>query len=81
MNLHDSQGKECKTLHPVQFHPRRSYSWITDVLRSTTEKSNCYRELKFNGEVDTEGYVTLNLLPVYRYGHPLSIDTKVSTNH
>ena len=25
--------------------------------------------------------ITLNLLPVYRYGHPLSIDTKISTNH
>ena len=29
----------------------------------------------------TEGLITLNLLPVYRYGHPLSIDIKVSTNH
>ena len=27
------------------------------------------------------GHITLNLLPVYRYGHPLSIDTKISTNH
>ena len=26
-------------------------------------------------------HITLNLLPVYRYGHPLSIDTKISTNH
>ena len=31
--------------------------------------------------INTEGRITLNLLPVYRYGHPLSIDTKISTNH
>ena len=31
--------------------------------------------------VNTEGHITLNLLPVYRNGHPLSIDTKISTNH
>ena len=31
--------------------------------------------------INTEGHITLNLLPVYRYGHPLSIDTKISTNH
>ena len=31
--------------------------------------------------ISTEGHITLNLLPVYRYGHPLSIDTKISTNH
>ena len=30
--------------------------------------------------INTEGHITLNLLPVYRYGHPLSIDTKISTN-
>ena len=31
--------------------------------------------------INTEGHITLNLLPVYRYGHPLSIDTKISTYH
>ena len=31
--------------------------------------------------INTEGHITLNLLPVYRYGHPLSIDTKISTNY
>ena len=31
--------------------------------------------------INTEGHITLNLLPVYRYGHRLSIDTKISTNH
>ena len=31
--------------------------------------------------INTEGHITLTLLPVYRYGHPLSIDTKISTNH
>ena len=31
--------------------------------------------------INTEGHITLNLLPVYRYGHPLSIDTTISTNH
>ena len=31
--------------------------------------------------INTEGHITLNLLPVYRYGYPLSIDTKISTNH
>ena len=31
--------------------------------------------------INTEGHITLNLLPVYRYGHPFSIDTKISTNH
>ena len=31
--------------------------------------------------INTEGHITLNLLPVYRYGRPLSIDTKISTNH
>ena len=31
--------------------------------------------------IKTEGHITLNLLPVYRYGHPLSTDTKISTNH
>ena len=31
--------------------------------------------------INTEGHITLNLIPVYRYGHPLSIDTKISTNH
>ena len=31
--------------------------------------------------INTEGHITLNLLPVYRYGHPLSIDTNISTNH
>ena len=31
--------------------------------------------------INTEGHITLNLLPVYRYGHPLSIDTKISTSH
>ena len=31
--------------------------------------------------INIEGHITLNLLPVYRYGHPLSIDTKISTNH
>ena len=31
--------------------------------------------------INTEGHITLNLLPVYRYGHSLSIDTKISTNH
>ena len=31
--------------------------------------------------INTEGHITLNLLPVYRFGHPLSIDTKISTNH
>ena len=31
--------------------------------------------------INTEGHITLNLLPMYRYGHPLSIDTKISTNH
>ena len=31
--------------------------------------------------INTEGHITLNLLHVYRYGHPLSIDTKISTNH
>ena len=31
--------------------------------------------------INTEGHITLNLLPVYSYGHPLSIDTKISTNH
>ena len=31
--------------------------------------------------INTEGHITLNLLPVYRYGHLLSIDTKISTNH
>ena len=30
--------------------------------------------------INTEGHITLNLLPMYRYGHPLSIDTKISTN-
>ena len=27
----------------------------------------------------TERLIPLHLLPVYRYGHPLSIDTKMST--
>ena len=27
--------------------------------------------------INTEGHITLNLLSVYRYGHPLSIDTKI----
>ena len=31
--------------------------------------------------INTEGHVTLNLLPVYRYGHPRSNDTKISTNY
>ena len=31
--------------------------------------------------INTEGHITLNLLPVYRYGHPFSIDTEISTNH
>ena len=31
--------------------------------------------------INIEGHITLNLQPVYRYGHPLSIDTKISTNH
>ena len=31
--------------------------------------------------INTEGHITLNLLPVCRYGHLLSIDTKLSTNH
>ena len=31
--------------------------------------------------INTEGHITLTLLPVYRYGHLLSIDTKISTNH
>ena len=31
--------------------------------------------------INTEGHITLNLPPVYRYGHLLSIDTKISTNH
>ena len=31
--------------------------------------------------INTEGHIALDLLPVYRYGHPLSIDTKISTNH
>ena len=31
--------------------------------------------------INTESHITLNLLPVYRYGHPFSIDTKISTNH
>ena len=31
--------------------------------------------------INTEGHITLNLLLVYRCGHPLSIDTKISTNH
>ena len=31
--------------------------------------------------INTEGHIALNLLPMYRYGHPLSIDTKISTNH
>ena len=31
--------------------------------------------------INTEGHITLNLLPVYRYGHRLSIDIKISTNH
>ena len=31
--------------------------------------------------INTEGHITLNLLPLYRYGHPLSIDTKISTKH
>ena len=31
--------------------------------------------------INTEGHLTLNLLPVYRYGHLLSIDTNISTNH
>ena len=34
-----------------------------------------------NRIINTEGHTTLNLLPVYRYGHPLSTDTKISTNH
>ena len=28
--------------------------------------------------INTEGHITLNELPVYRYGHPLSIDTKIN---
>ena len=35
--------------------------------------------------INTECHITLNLLPVYSYGHPLSpalsIDTKISPNH
>ena len=31
--------------------------------------------------INSEGHITLNLLPVYRYGHSLSIDTKINTNH
>ena len=31
--------------------------------------------------INIEGHITLNLLPVYRYGHPLSIDTEISTNY
>ena len=31
--------------------------------------------------INTVRHKNLNLLPVYRYGHPLSIDTKISTNH
>ena len=34
-----------------------------------------------NPLINTEGHITLNLLPVYRYGHPLSNDTKISCNH
>ena len=31
--------------------------------------------------INTEGLITLNLLPVYGYGRSLSTDTKISTNH
>ena len=31
--------------------------------------------------INTEGHIILNLLPVYRYGYLLSIDTKINTNH
>ena len=31
--------------------------------------------------INTEGHITLNLLPVYGYGHPLSINIKLSANH
>ena len=31
--------------------------------------------------INTEGYVTLNLIPRYSYRRLLSIDTKISTNH
>ena len=29
--------------------------------------------------INTEGHITLNLMPVYRYGHLFSVDTKIST--
>ena len=29
--------------------------------------------------INIEGHITLNLLPVYRYGHPIPIDTKLKT--
>ena len=31
--------------------------------------------------INIECHITLNLLPMYSYGPPLSIDTKISTNH
>ena len=31
--------------------------------------------------ISTEGQITLNFLPVYRFLHPFSIDAKISTNH
>ena len=39
-------------------------------------KGGCCNPLRI---INTEGHINLNLLPVYRYGHPLSIDTKIST--
>ena len=41
-------------------------------------KGGCCNPLRI---INNEGHITLNLLPVYRYGHLLSIDTKISTNH
>ena len=38
-------------------------------------KGGCCNPLRI---INTEGHITLNLLLVYRYGHLLSIDTKIS---
>ena len=71
-----------------------SGAYVTFIYCSLSVKINpCYPEgfpkhIFWRGVVatplqiiNTEGHITLNLLPVYMYGHPLSIDTKISTNH
>ena len=74
----DLFSTKIKLNHVMNFNFDFNPCCPEDFSQTYFPKGGCCNPLRI---INIEGHITINLLPVYRYGHLHSIDTKISTNH